>query len=575
MLSYLRIQSLALLDDVALELDDGLNVLTGETGAGKSIIVDALTLLRGARGRTDLIRSGDEAAVVQAQFELGDETAQVVASVLARHGIAETDPGSVVVSRTLPRSGRSRCLVQSELTTQSVLGQVGEHLVDICSQHEHHSLTHVSRHIELLDLYSGLGPELGTYTEAFNRYRELGAELDIAKENATGAPARLDYLRFQLEELERIAPQPGELEALKTQVELLRDAHRWAEFARSVEETLYEGEGSVMERLSPILEQARRGAEQSQHLETLTEHLAAALSAVEEANQSAQRFAASLDVDPRSLDRAEERLHELTTLKRKHGADLDDLSERLVKLREEFAALEHAEQRVAELEAMVTAQEQKCVKLAKRLHEKRQKSAQSLGQALERELSALHLPKARLGATVEWLEQAPLGPRGRDRVEFLFSANPGEPLSPLTRVASGGELSRVLLAVKSTLTSGDCVSTYVFDEVDAGVGGAVAEAIGTRLSLAAEHHQVLCITHLPQIAAFADAHFRVDKRTQGGRTITRVSLLDEAARIEELARMLGGARVTDSAREHARQLIAEARRARASLGTGKGRAAQA
>ncbi len=562
MLSYLRIQGLALLDDVSLELCDGLNVLTGETGAGKSIIVDALALLRGARGRTELVRSGDDAATVQAQFELGRDTETAVAALLREHGLRDEDASAVVVSRTLPRSGRSRCFLQSELTTQGVLASVGEHLVDICSQHEHHSLTNVGRHIELLDQYAQLAADLTRYGEAFGRYKELTAELERARESAADAPARLEYLRFQLEELERIDPQPGELESLKAQVELLRNANRWATFARAVQETLYEGEGSVLERLSPILEQARRGKEQSPHLEVLTEQLAAALSHVEEANQSAQHFAASLDIDPGSLEQAEERLHELTVLRRKHGADIEDLSLRLTELRDECATLEHAEEHIARLEAALETQERQCSSLARALHEKRKSASESLSHALEKELAALHLAKARLQAKLDWLEDAPLGPRGRDRVEFLFSANAGEPLAPLTRVASGGELSRVLLAVKSTLTSGDSVSTYVFDEVDAGVGGAVAESIGVRLSRAARHHQVLCITHLPQIAAFADAHFRVDKRAQGGRTITRVTQLDDQTRLDELARMLGGSRVTDSAREHARQLIAEARRAR-------------
>ena len=562
MLSYLRIQGLALLDDVALELVQGLNVLTGETGAGKSIIVDALTLLRGARGRVELVRSGDDAAVVQAQFELNASTAASVAVLLGEHGIRNTDATSVVTSRTLPRSGRSRCFLQSELTTQSVLGSVGEHLIDICSQHEHHSLTHIARHIDLLDQYAKLGLDLAGYAEAFDRYQNASVELERVRAQAADAPKRLEYLKFQLDELDRINPQPGEFEALKSQIELLRDAHRWAEFARAVQESLYDGEGSIMERLSPILEQARRGSTQSPHLESLSEHLAVALSAVEEANQSTQHFAASVDIDPGSLDQAEERLHELTLLRRKHGTEFDDLATRLVSLREECAALERAEEHLVELEAALHDHEVKCRKLARKLHEKRAKASDGLAQALEKELSALHLPKARLQAPVEWLQDAALGPRGLDRVEFLFSANPGEPLAPLSRVASGGELSRVLLAVKSALTAGDRVSTYVFDEVDAGVGGAVAEAIGIRLSRAAEHHQVLCITHLPQIAAFADAHFRVDKRTQAGRTITRVTRLDDEARVEELARMLGGARVTDSAREHARQLIGEARRAR-------------
>jgi DNA repair protein RecN (Recombination protein N) len=560
MLSYLRIRGLALLDDVSLDFSSGMNVLTGETGAGKSIIVDALSLLRGSRGKAELVREGTEAAIVDAQFEPGPATAASVAELLAEHGLPDEEAEAVVVQRVVPRSGRGRCVVQATVTTQAALGRVGEELLDICSQHEHHFLTHTARHLEVLDAYAGLEDEVAGYHDRYRAWREArGALVDLRSRTAERAQ-RADFLRFQIEEIERVAPEPGEHEALRRRLTLLRDARRWAEFARDVHGMLYEDDDAIAATLGGLAERARAGEDGSSVLTQIREQITAAQVACEEAAQLAARFGDELEVDPRELEAAEDRLHELESLRRKHGLDVDALAERAVAMRDELAELDHADEHLAALEARVQELEQACLRAADELHERRSVAAEGLGHAVEHELAALHIPGARLEVR---LERGELGPHGVDRVEFLFTANPGEPLAPLRKVASGGELSRVLLALKGVLAAQDRVSTYVFDEVDAGVGGAVAEAIGRRLRQAAADHQVLCITHLPQIAAFADAHYRVEKRTRKGRTITRVVQLTEEERVEELARMLGGAKVTRSAREHAAQLIAEARRPKA------------
>ncbi|MCC6214606.1 MAG: DNA repair protein RecN [Polyangiaceae bacterium] len=556
MLTYLRIRGLALLDDVTLELGGGLNVLTGETGAGKSIIVDALALLRGARGRAELVRSGVDVAIVDAQLEPSAAVAPRVAAVLARHGLPSLD-GALVLQRTVARGGRGRCSVQGELVPHAVLAEVCGELVDICSQHEHHSLTEVARHGEVLDAYAGIEPEVAEYAA---RYRELAlaqGELRELRARADAARARADFLRFQIDEIERIAPLPGEHESLVERLTLLRDARAWSELARQVEATLYEADDAVAPRLQALAERARRGAGASERLARIAEQLDAARFACEEAVSLAERLGAELELEPGELERAEERKHELDGLARKHGP-LAGIEERLQALREELALVEEGDARSIELEALVAALLADGHERARRLAQARRRSARALASALEAELAALHLPRARLEARIEALPAGELGPRGTDRVELAFSANAGEPLAPLARVASGGELSRVLLALKGALASGDRVATYVFDEIDAGVGGAVAESIGRRLSRAAAAHQVLCITHLPQIAAFASAHFHVGKGEVEGRTVTRVTRLADAARVEELARMLGGRRVGESAREHARALLAEA-----------------
>jgi len=558
-LSYLHIRGLALLDDVALELGRGMNVLTGETGAGKSIIVDALALLRGARGRAELVRQGADSARVEAQFDLDVPAQGRIASVLAE---LEAEGGeALVLERVVGRSGRGRSAVQSILTTQGVLERVGEQLIDICSQHEHHSLTHVARHLDLLDAFAVLEADVVRYGAAYEKWQAaVTAEADLRRRAAEGA-ARAEFLRYQIEELERVDPQPGELAALRARITLLRDGQRWAAFARQAHDALYEADDAIAGRLAALLDEARRGADSSSLLAEIQEQLAAAQVACEEAASAASRFASELSFEPGELELAEERIHDLESLRRKHGGELDEMPDKLEAMRGELSEVENADEHLAALAERVRELHAACADMAESLHKRRVDAATGLARAVEAELEALHIPRARLEAKVERLPAGGLGPRGADRVEFLFTANPGEPLAPLTKVASGGELSRVLLAVKGVLATGDHVTTYVFDEVDAGVGGAVAEAIGRRLHAASQRRQVLCITHLPQIAAFADAHFRVEKHTKDGRTITRVVRLSEEARVEEIARMLGGSRVTGTAREHASELVAEAQRA--------------
>ncbi len=557
MLSYLRIRGLALLEDVTLELGPGFNVLTGETGAGKSIIVGALSLLRGGRAKSDAIRDGSEIAELEAQFEPPAHLAARVSAALAELALPVDLADGVLVHRTVSKSGRGRTLVQSTLVTQAVLAAIGESLIDICSQHEHHFLAQTGRHLEVLDAYARLGDVITTYGELYSAWRASADELALLRERTAERARRIDYLKFVIDELEAVAPEPGEHESLRRRVGLLRDARRWAEFARDAHALLYEADDAIAGRLAGLLERVRQGVAGSDQLGVVEEQLALAQVACEEAARAASRFAEELPLDPSELDALEDRLHELERLRRKHGVDADELADLLTAMRTELDELENADEHVARLESRTEKARVAALASATALHEKRVAAAKGLARAVEGELAALHIPKARLDVEVGALEEP--GPLGIDRVEFLFSANPGEPLAPLRRVASGGELSRVLLALKGALAAEDRVATYVFDEVDAGVGGAVAEAIGRRLAKAAVQHQVLCVTHLPQIAAFADAHYRVDKLEKRGRTLTQVVKLDEAGRVDELARMLGGSKVGASAREHASALLEQAR----------------
>jgi DNA repair protein RecN (Recombination protein N) len=558
MLSFLRIRGLALLEDVSLELAGGLNVLTGETGAGKSIIVGALSLLRGARAKIEMIRDGNDSAEVQAQFVPTGPSRAGIDAVLALHGMEPVDDAEgIVVARSIARSGRARATVSSNLVTQTVLTEIGEALIDICSQHEHHFLTHTSRHLEVLDAWARQDAKLAEHRVGYAAWHASRAALEDLRKRAAEREQRIDYLRFAIDELEAARPGDVDPEALRRRVSLLRNAQRWAQFAREAHSALYDADDAIAARLSSLLERARHGSDSSSHLGLIEEQLATAQVACEEAARAATKFAAELEVDPEELELAEDRLDQLDRLRRKHGVELADLGGRLAQMQAELEQLENADQHLRALEERTQELEASCKRTAAALHDARVAAAGGLSRAVLEELGALHIAKARLEVQIESLPEP--GPDGSDRVELMFSANPGEPVAPLRKVASGGELSRVLLALKGALAADDRVATYVFDEVDAGVGGAVAEAIGRRLQQASQHHQVLCVTHLPQIAAFADVHFRVGKHERKGRTVTQVERLGDDERIEELARMLGGAKVTQSARDHAAQLVASAR----------------
>jgi DNA repair protein RecN (Recombination protein N) len=551
-LDYLRIQGLALLDDVELELGPGMNVLTGETGAGESIIVGALALVRGGRGRKDLVREGCEQLRIEAQFVLEGAMRERVTQRLAEHGI-ELEDDVLVIERVVQRSGRGRSRVQSRLTTRAVLASIGQDLVDICSQHEHHSLTHVARHRELLDGFAGTEPVLASFRAAYQEWVEVCGALGELRRLEGERLRRVDYLRFQIDELDAGAQDLDRITELRERLALVRDARQWEELAAETVHVLYEADDAIVSRLGRLLDRLGGGPEAGGTLSELAELLETAQVACDEAASVARRLAGEVEVEPEELEQLEDRVHAIVHLERKHGVSAAELGPRLSTMRAELAELEGADDRESELSSRESELARQCETHADELSAQRRAAATDLGRQVEAELAALHLEAAHM--EVACARGDAIGAWGRDAVELRFSANDGEPVGPLNKVASGGELSRVLLAIKSVLSVGDRVATYVFDEVDAGVGGAVAEAIARRLARTSTAHQVLCITHLPQIAAHADRHFLVGKRRSKGRTVTRVQRLDEPKRVGELARMLGGDEVGESARKHARALI--------------------
>jgi len=573
MLTTLRISGLAIVDEVEVRLGPGLHVLTGETGAGKSILVNALHLVLGGRASSDLLREGAEEASVEALFEL--PAGHAALARLEAAGVPAPAGGELLVRRTVARSGRGRAFVNGSLVTASMLEEVMRGLVDVSGQHEHVSLLDPRTHLPLLDAFAGTsdparpgGALLGRYREAWaglsSRLRERAALLAEDGERAR----RLDYLAFQLKEIEAADPRPGEDQALEQERKVLAAGERLREAARSAEGLAYGEEGSASERLGRALRALSDAAHTDPRLEGPLSLLRSAAAEAEEAGRELSRYADALGGDPERLCEAEARLELLRQLSRKHGGSLEAVLARREAMRAELAGVQGSGERLAQLGREVERLGPEALALARELSEARREAAGRFVRAVRKELMSLAMGRSQLevafGPPDGGAEHggALLGPDGAERAEVLLAPNPGEPARPLGRIASGGELSRVLLAVKRAQMRTDPVPTYVFDEVDAGIGGAVAEAVGRLLSEVSRGRQVICVTHLPQVAAFADRHHRVEKRVAGGRTGVLVQPLDRAEQQGEVARMLAGQTITASALEHAAALIEAARQAR-------------
>ncbi|MEI6223638.1 MAG: DNA repair protein RecN [Deltaproteobacteria bacterium] len=572
MLTTLRITGFAVVDQVEVRFGPGLNVLTGETGAGKSLLVGALHLVLGGRMSVDLLREGADEASVEALFELPAdhpalarlEAAGVPARVAAEDGVAE-----LLVRRVVSRAGRGRVFVNGTLCTVAILEGALRGVVDVTGQHEHVSLLDPATHLDLLDAFAGAGAPGGLrarYRESFDALAALVREERALADDEGERARRADYLAFQLEELETVDPQPGEDATLDQERKVLAGAARLAEAARGAEALAYGEEGSAAERIGQAVRALQDAATLDPRLEETLALLRSAAAEVDEAGRALSRYAGTMAGDPERLAEVDDRVAALRGLARKHGGSLEAALSRREAMKVELAGLTGAEGRRGEVARAVAERAREASRLAGELGRERRKAAQAFCKAVAGELTGLAMSRCRV--EVAFSEPAgaievageKLGSAGGETGEILIAPNPGEPARPLARVASGGELSRVLLAVKRALSRVDPVRSYVFDEVDAGIGGAVAEAVGRALTDVARDRQVICVTHLPQVAAFADRHARVEKRVAGGRTTTGVVPLEgEGERRAEVARMLAGQTVTASALEHAAALISAAR----------------
>jgi DNA repair protein RecN (Recombination protein N) len=575
MLILLRIGGFAIVDQVEVRFGPGLNVLTGETGAGKSLLVNALHLVLGGRMSADVLREGADEAVVEALFELPPSHAvfeRLEAVGVPRPSAAGAEAAELVVRRVAARGGKGRAFVNGVLCTVSTLEQALRGVVDVTGQHEHVSLLDAASHLELVDAFAGTDLPDGTKPALLQRYRGAWSALaakarerDALQLDAGERARRADYLAFQLRELDALDPKPGEDAALEGERRVLASAEKLREAAQAAEGHVYGEEGSASERVGQALRALLDAAQLDPRLEGPAALLRSAAAEIDEAGRELSRYAEALAGDPERLQSVQDRLDSLRTIARKHGGSLEAAIASRERMAAELAALQGGGERLEALAAELEAAGREAAALARELTRERTAAAKRFASGVAGELATLAMGKCRLAVAFAppdgGLEAGGLrlASGGAEKAELLLAPNPGEPPRPLAKIASGGELSRVLLAVKRVLARRDPVSTYVFDEVDSGIGGAVAEAMGRTLADVARGRQVICVTHLPQVAAFAERHLRVEKRVAEGRTSAAVLPLAEEERRGELARMLAGATVTASALEHAASLIEAAR----------------
>jgi DNA repair protein RecN (Recombination protein N) len=545
MLRFLRIRNLAVIEAVEVEFDSGFNVLTGETGAGKSILVEAVGLLLGGRASQDLVRTGEAQATIEAIFEpgVGDGSRELV------------------VRRELTALGRSRAFIDGALATSAALRDLAARLVEIHGQHEHQSLLDPLSHLPLLDAYAGLEGPAAEVATAWSDLRLLREQLERSRMDAREKAARLDLIAFQLGEIEKISPRPGEDDELAATRQVLASAERVQRLCEEGYGTLYESESAVLAGLGAVWKRVGELAALDPQFASYMDARDGIKSQLEDLAFFLRRYADDVDASPERLQQVEDRLALLERLKRKYGPTLREVIDKGSALRRERDMLTGDGARTEDLEKGVERATLAFLSCARELSRRRRREAVSLARSLEALLAELAMAQTRFEVRFNEQELPPerWSERGIDEAEFFVSPNPGEDLRPLARIVSGGELSRVMLALKTLATADSPGKTLIFDEVDAGIGGRVADVVGARLSALGERFQVLCITHLAQIAAHGATQFRIDKSVRGRRTVTSVERLPEEGRVDEIARMIGGATLTAQTMAGARDLLAAAR----------------
>jgi DNA repair protein RecN (Recombination protein N) len=549
MLLNLTITNFAIIDRLEVQFDEGFNVLTGETGAGKSIVLDAFGLLLGDRARPDLVRAGATEATVEALFDLAGRDDIRHSFIVSGFHIDE----ELVLRRVVQSGGRSRAYINGQLVTLSQMQPLTEQLVTVCGQHEHQSLLQRNLHLTILDRYGALDKQVNAYRDSYRAMQVVAQKLERLEDAERDRQQRLDFLRHQSEEISAAQLTPNEEDSLLAERLLLQNAERLTAITRGGYEALYESDGAVCEVLGGLTTELQSVAGIDMELGSLAETVQRSLFELEDVSTQLRSYLDRITFEPDRLEAIEERLATLTRLKRKYAPSLHEV----MKLRDDFdreiADLENAGATRGNLADELVKLSASNRLLAEELSAGRRQAAGRLVTTLVSELSDLAMPGASFEVSFTVLSQP--GPDGLERIEFMVSLNPGEPLMPLARVASGGELSRLMLALKRLAPDADNVPTVIFDEVDAGIGGAAATAVGRKLRAVSRSSQILCVTHLPQVAAFADHHHRVIKREHEGRTLTEMECITGDERVREMARMLGGAQVTDQTLLHAKELI--------------------
>jgi len=562
MIKEIRIRNFAIIENLAVNFEQGLNVLTGETGAGKSIILGALNLLLGGRADTDSIRSGETTAFVEGAFEVTDPA---TLDLIRECGI-EMEDGELLVKRQVSNAGKNRCLLNDSPVTVSTLAKIGDRLVDLHGQHDHQALLHPETHIDLLDLY-GKSQELrNEFALNFSDYQTQSKKFQSMKMDEQERLQKEEFLSFQLAEIDATGLSEEEEEEIKAESHKLKHAEKIRAGLQQSQSLLTDDQGSILENLGQVLKELEAVLEIDPGLAETVERSRSAYYELEEVVESLRSYNRSLEFNPNRLEEIEDRLAEINGLKRKFGNDITEILKRRDQIAEELQQLASNDENMKALEEELRQKEKVLSKLAIRLAEKRESAAKNFTASVEKELKELSMGNVQFGVRFDYpsdpdgfilfrKEKMKASATGLGTLEFMFSPNPGEELRPLVKIASGGEVSRVMLALKSILNDQDTIPVMIFDEVDTGIGGGVAEKVGLKLQKVASAKQVLCITHLPQIAGLASSHFRIEKQIKSKRTHSTIHQLEHEERVEELARMSSGETITDASLEHAREML--------------------
>lgn len=562
MLLELHIKDLAIINQLTVSFSKGLNILTGETGAGKSIIIDAVKLILGDRASNEVIRTDSEEARVEAVFDISE--ANGIDRLLEAVGIEGSDDNTLLVKRVVSRTGKNKGFINHSPSTTSVLYELGKYLIDIYGQHEHQSLVNPQIHIDIYDSFAELMPLKEKMAEAFNRFSQKEALLHKLKEEAKTNKERYDFLLFQSQEIGSLNLQPDEDVFLAKEKEKLIHAEKLFEAANTSYEVLYGQTGAAVEGISRAVNKLKDASKYDESLLKDISTLESCMYQLEDAAANLRQYSQKIIFDPKHLEEISHREDLINRLKKKYGRTIQEIINRKEEMDRQIGEVMLNDEKTASLENKVAVFKKEAFKLAQELSSKRKAMAGTIKKSMESELAMLNMKKTVFEARVQNIlddkGDIKLTSKGMDKVEFFISPNIGEELKPLSKIASGGELSRLMLALKRVTAGALSVPVLIFDEIDAGIGGAVAEAVGRLLKEVSKKHQVFCITHLPQIAAFADKHFFVSKRLTASRTVTEIKELTGDERISEIARMLGGIKITNTTKSHAKEMLEEAGR---------------
>lgn len=562
MLLELSIKNFAIIEDLQISFKDGLTILSGETGAGKSVIINAVNLLLGARANSGLIRAGEETAEIEALFEISPKAADA----LSAQGYDASNQ-ELLARRIVSKTDRHRIYINGRMATMTLLNSITENLASISGQHAHQGLLKEDEHLLILDQFGALGPLRAQLSTSYHELLPLIDQLNQIKSLEVRQTERMELLKFQKEDISKAEILPGEDVDLENERTVIKNHATLYEAAYNGVEELYSGQGSVAERMASVRQNLEKAAEIDPDLARHARAVEDAALQVEDISEELRGYLTRIAIDENRLEEVDERMDILNRLKRKYGGDLQGVLSHLDSVKKELSSIENLSEHKSEIESAIRSSSRTVVQRCRELSEKRKKAAEILSKKVESELAALKMEQTRFSVSLQstpaaeesdpWLvaDGCLIHETGMDRASFMIAPNPGEDGKPLVNIASGGELSRVVLALKAILAESESVETIVFDEVDAGIGGGVAEVVGKKLLALSRRHQVICITHLPQIAKFGDAHFGISKHVKDGRTTTEINPLNPKERLTEIARMLGGEKITGATLDHAREML--------------------